>query len=66
MLATGKIFPDLDNLRAVSLEVGIEVAKMAERMNIATQFPPKGMDWREWLKHNMWQPEYPHIVVKNL
>jgi len=66
MLATGKIFPDLDNLRAVSLEVGVEVAKMAERMNIATQFPPKGMEWREWLKHNMWQPEYPHIVVKNL
>ncbi len=59
-LALGRIFPDLQRIREVSLEIATAVAEVAFRRNLTRL--PRPDDLRAHLRGMMFDPQYPDYV----
>ena len=55
-LSVGAIYPPLNNIRSVSLEIAIEVAEVAYAQNLARQSRPKSL--RQTIEDYMYDPSY--------
>ena len=64
-LDQGILFPRFGQLRDVSVEVAVTVAEVAYSERWATAEPPRGMLLREFVKRNMWHPEYVPVVTRS-
>ncbi|KAJ3257019.1 hypothetical protein HK103_005003 [Boothiomyces macroporosus] len=53
---TGKLFPEVNSIREISLAIAIRVCEIASEMGIANRYPPKGMAWKEFIQSKMWDP----------
>ena len=60
MLSRGSIFPSLEDLKAVSLEIAVSVAREAYRLGIATV--PEPADLEQAIREYTWQPEYRPLI----
>jgi len=59
-----KVYPDINRIREVSLEVATSVAQYAYNIGLAGIHKPRSL--RSFLQENMWEPEYPdQILVEN-
>ncbi|KAJ3273193.1 hypothetical protein HDV01_004695 [Terramyces sp. JEL0728] len=52
----GKLCPEVNSIRELSLEIAIRVCEIASEMGIANRYPPKGMAWKEFIQSKMWDP----------
>ena len=60
MLSRGSVFPSLENLKAVSLEIAVSVAREAYRLGITTV--PEPADLEQAIRKYTWQPEYRPLI----
>ena len=60
MLSRGSVFPSLEDLKAVSLEIAVSVAREAYRLGIATV--PEPADLKQTIREYTWQPEYRPLI----
>jgi len=58
-LAAGKLYPEIDQVRAVSLEVAVACIETLQEMGLAkANLPDNKPDLKKIVKNAMWQPEY--------
>jgi len=57
----GKVYPDINRIRHVSLEVATSVAQYAYNIGLATV--PKPRNLRAFLEDIMWKPVYPDQIL---
>eukprot|EP01127_Copromyxa_protea_P000557 TRINITY_DN10471_c0_g1_i1.p1 TRINITY_DN10471_c0_g1~~TRINITY_DN10471_c0_g1_i1.p1 ORF type:complete len:588 (+),score=128.30 TRINITY_DN10471_c0_g1_i1:101-1765(+) len=59
-LANGSVFPSIDRIREVSLEVAVAVSKQA--LDLGLTRVPKPSNWEKFLTDHMWIPHYADVV----
>lgn len=66
-LRAGRLFPPVEDLRAVSAEVAAAVATVALEQGLATEPPPAHVrdhdDLVEYMRTRMWEPNYGTLVA---
>lgn len=60
LIQEGGIFPPLENLRAVSRKIAIEVVKVAQQENLVTRRSQKEIE--DLVDAKMWFPQYPDFT----
>ncbi|MDR2982526.1 MAG: hypothetical protein LBV12_09810, partial [Puniceicoccales bacterium] len=59
-LKLGRVYPHLNNIRSVSLEIGVAVAEVVFKRGLTSMRQPK--DLRAYVKSCMFEPEYEDYV----
>eukprot|EP01116_Phalansterium_solitarium_P022462 TRINITY_DN7431_c0_g1_i1.p1 TRINITY_DN7431_c0_g1~~TRINITY_DN7431_c0_g1_i1.p1 ORF type:complete len:595 (-),score=135.40 TRINITY_DN7431_c0_g1_i1:226-2010(-) len=65
-LEKGLVYPDISNIRSVSLKVAVEVARLAYAKGLATKFPPESVDLETFIQRHMYQPQYSSYVLNEV
>lgn len=53
-----RLFPDVQRVREIALDIAVKVCETAERENLSTKTPPLGMSCREFVQSKMWDPTW--------
>ena len=59
----GRLFPQVQHIREISLDIAVRVCQLAEKEGLATRLPPRGMQWPEFVKSKMWDPTWYQTTV---
>eukprot|EP01117_Protostelium_nocturnum_P006409 TRINITY_DN2311_c0_g1_i1.p1 TRINITY_DN2311_c0_g1~~TRINITY_DN2311_c0_g1_i1.p1 ORF type:complete len:599 (+),score=216.84 TRINITY_DN2311_c0_g1_i1:63-1859(+) len=65
VLARRQVYPDINNIRSVTVKVAAAVAKQTFEQGLAKRFPPEGKPLEEWIEDEMYVPEYPPYVLED-
>jgi malic enzyme len=68
-LRAGRLFPPVENLRAVSAEVAAAIGRVALNEKLATKLPPEGAltsraEMVKFMRGSMWEPRYSTVVAE--
>ena len=63
--STGRLFPEVNKIRELSLDIAARVCEVAHELGISTQQPLRGKTWREVISTRMWDPQFYNTVVCN-
>lgn len=63
-IAAGRVFPSINKIREVSLNIAIAVAEQAckENLHKYNYDPDEFKDWADYIEYNMWEPLYRPLV----
>lgn len=61
--STGRLFPEVNKIREISLDIAVRVCEVAQQLGIASVQPPRGKHWKEVISTRMWDPAFYNSIV---
>eukprot|EP01101_Sappina_pedata_P013341 TRINITY_DN9607_c0_g1_i1.p1 TRINITY_DN9607_c0_g1~~TRINITY_DN9607_c0_g1_i1.p1 ORF type:complete len:598 (-),score=272.74 TRINITY_DN9607_c0_g1_i1:8-1567(-) len=61
-ISNGQVYPDVTQIREVSAKIACEVIKVAQKEKLSRVRQPEGVELKDWVKENMYVPQYFPLV----